>query len=221
MYYTKNVNKRYPKIKYSDIKFKDGDIILFINRTHAMINSVGLISPFTHSGMIVNIEGEPYLTESVFGNYVSLYDKINNFPNRSQINHLRWRLNEYPGELFLLPLREELSDYQIAKLRNLIEIQTEYPNSPKKVLKHLVNKKSAKTSRHCMQHVSWLMDNLDLVTTDSRDCLFMKGFLNSAAIFEDIPNKELKCGNSYGEIHKIIFDEFDNSDDLFNSMTPI
>lgn len=171
-YYRTFVNIRYPKVKLSEYKqtLKNGDIILFINRVHLPTTSIFVNTLFSHVSMVVKIDNVLMLSESIFGNYIDVDGLSYDFVPGSQLTNLNTRLNEYPGQTFVMPLRDELTEEQTSKLYVNIYKKTAYPNSFGEILRHIFNSKQSEKSRHCMQHVIWLLDQMNMINDDC-DCL--------------------------------------------------
>ena len=222
-YYRNFVNIRYPKIKLSEYKskLKNGDIILFINRVHLPTTSIFVNTLFSHVSMVVKIDNILMLSESIFGNYIDDDGISYDFVPGSQLTNLNTRLNEYPGQVFVMPLRDELTEEQTAKLYINIYKKTAYPNSFFEVLKHLFNSNRSEKSRHCMQHVIWLLDQMDMIPDDcnctsnlTKKCkkctnIFKYSIFRSGKQITSYIGKSLgKNNNTYDPILEIIVDDF-------------
>jgi hypothetical protein len=220
-YYKKIVNLRYPKVKFSDYKkeLKDGDIIFFMTRIHNPSNSIFTMFPFSHVGMVVIENGNLLISESTFGGYIDSDGSSHNFPHRSQLNDLDWRLDEYPGQAFVMSLKNKLSQEQLKKLHEIIHIQTKYPDNPTEIIKHLFDPGRADVSRHCMQHVNWLIDQIGLHPQDCEcenpskcyNCkqMFKKGLFKTSHQLESYIGQSMGPeNNSYLPILQLIYDDF-------------
>ena len=211
-YYMSTKNLRYPKVKYSEYKtkLKDGDILLFINRTHGMTNSIFTNSLFSHSGMIVNIDGGLAVSESTTGNYIDKNGESQDFPSTSQINDLEWRIDEYPGQLFIIPLKNPLNAQQKEILHQIIHIKTSYPNSVGEWIKHVFSTDQADQSRHCMQHVNWLLDKMEMRPKNCSEKLFKVGVFRTTNKLTSYVGKKMgSYSNTYMPIIELVYDEFD------------
>jgi hypothetical protein len=222
-YYKNFVNKRYPKVKITEYKhnLKNGDIILFINRVHLPTTSLFVNTLFSHVGMVVKIDGILMLSESTFGNYIDEEGISYDFEPGSQLTNLHTRLNEYPGQSFVMSLRDELTEEQTAKLYVNIYKKTAYPDSFGEIIKHLFNSNQAEKSRHCMQHVIWLLDQMDMISTDC-DCdstlpkkckscsdIFKHSIFKSGKQITSYIGKKLgNNNNTYESISEIVVDDF-------------
>jgi hypothetical protein len=222
-YYQTFVNIRYPKVKLSEYKhkLKNGDIILFINRVHLPTTSIFINTLFSHVGMVVIIDDVLMLSESIYGNYVDEDGVSYEFTPGSQLTNLNSRLNEYPGQPFIMPLKDELTEEQTAKLYVNIYKKTAYPDSFGELLKHVFNSRQSEKSRHCMQHVVWLLDQMGMIPTEcdcgntsTKSCkkctdIFKHSVVNAGKQITSYIGKSLGSNNNtYEPILEIIFDDF-------------
>ena len=185
-YYRNFVNIRYPKVKLSEYKhnLKNGDIVLFVNRVHLPSTSIFVNTLFSHVSMVVKIDGILMLSESIFGNFIDDEGNMYDFEPGSQLTNLNTRLNEYPGQAFVMPLRDDLTEEQTAKLYVNIYKKTAYPSSFLELMKHIFNSNRSEKSRHCMQHVIWLLDQMGMISNNC-DC------------DTSVPKKCKKCTNIF------------------------
>ena len=222
-YYKNFVNVRYEKVKLSEYKhiLKNGDIILFINRVHLPSTSVIVNILFSHVCMVVKINDVLVLSESIYGNYIDKDGTSYDFKNGSQLTNLNARLNEYPGQIFVMQLRDELTEEQTAKLYVNIYKKTAYPNSFLEIIKHIFNSHQSEKSRHCMQHVIWLLDQMGMTpnecncasTLDGKcdlcDDIFKHSIFNSGKQITSYIGKSLgNNNNTYEPILELIVDDF-------------
>jgi len=222
-YYKSFVNIRYPKVKLSEYKhiLKNGDIILLVNRVHLPSTSLFINTLFSHVGIVVNIDNVLMISESIFGNYIDEDGKSYDFVPGSQLTNLNSRLMEYPGQVFVMALKDELTEEQTAKLYVNIYKKTAYPDSLNEIIKHLFNSKQAEKSRHCMQHIIWLLDQMDMSPSDCncdltlnekcKSCtnIFKYSIFNSGKQITSYVGKSLgKNNNTYKSISELIIDDF-------------
>ena len=225
-YCVKFNDTRFDKVKFTDYyhNLKDGDIVLFISRVHNLSNSVFSNSLFSHSGMVVKVDDELMISESNCGKHIDSEGNITHFPNGSQLQNLEWRFNEYPGQLFIMPLKNPLTKTQTNKLHSIIHKKTNYPGSIKEVFLHIVNPHRAEQTRHCMQHVNWLIDQIDLHPqeceygdegdTKHKKChkckdLFKVGIFNTANQLTSYIGKSMGDeDNTYEPIVEMVYDNF-------------
>ena len=222
-YYKNFVNVRYEKVKLSEYKhiLKNGDIILFINRVHLPSTSLLVNILFSHVCMVVKINDVLLLSESIYGNYIDKDGKSYDFPSGSQLTNLNARLDEYPGEIFLMQLKDELTEEQTAKLYVNIYKKTAYPISFSEVIKHIFNSNQSEKSRHCMQHIIWLLDQMGMTlneckcntTLDSKcgvcNNIFKHSLFDSGKQITSYIGKSLGTNNNtYMPILELIFDDF-------------
>ena len=222
-YYKNFVNVRYQKVKLSEYKsiLKNGDIILLINRVHLPSTSLFINTLFSHAGVIVKIDNVLMLSESIYGNYVDEDGKSYDFTPGSQLTNLNARLMEYPGQIFVMLLKDELTEEQTAKLYVNIYKKTAYPDSLGEIIKHLFNSKQAEKSRHCMQHVTWLLDQMGMIPSDcncdstlNEKCklctnIFKHSIFNSGKQITSYVGKSIGTNNNtYESILELIFDDF-------------
>jgi hypothetical protein len=220
-YYKNFVNTRYPKVKLTEYKhnLKNGDIILFINRVHLPTTSLFVNTLFSHVGMVVKIDGILMLSESTFGNYIDEQGISYDFEPGSQLTNLNTRLNEYPGQSFVMSLRDELTEEQTAKLYVNIYKKTAYPDTLGEIIKHLFDSNQAEKSRHCMQHVIWLLDQMDMISNDCacdtkkkcKSCsnIFKHSIFKSGKQITSYIGKSLgNNNNTYESITELVIDDF-------------
>lgn len=222
-YCAKFNNTRFNKVKFTKYQhdLKDGDVVLFIARVHNLSNSVFTNSLFSHSGMVVKVDGELMISESNCGKHIDSDGKITHFPNGSQLQDLEWRFEEYPGQLFIMPLKDPLTKKQQNKLHSIIHKQTNYPGSVKEVFMHVVNPHRAEQTRHCMQHVNWLIDQIglhpqmcDFDNDNHKKCrkckdLFKAGIFNTANQLTSYIGKSMGSNdNTYEPIVEMVYDNF-------------
>jgi len=191
---------------------KSGDVLLFIRHTHGFTNSVFTLDLYSHAAMVLRgVDGELLLTEATtdtISNPETGEDKP--IALESQINPLRHRLDTYPGAVFLMPLEEPLSPAQEAVLRERAAVVTPYPG-----LSHMVaalfRVPSHGRARHCMQHVAWLLDGMQLTPRDSAAAggtLLETGFFRSSRVVTTLPGRPLGPGgdNAFAAPRELVND---------------
>jgi hypothetical protein len=209
-YYKNHVNIRYPKKLYSiyEENLKDGDIILFANRTHTGISSVFTNTLWTHSGVVVRQNGKLFISESTFGNYIDDDGKSTEFEPGSQLSDFNWRCKEYPGQIFIMPLKKDLTRKQIKLLNKYIHTETKYPDSFKELVNHIIKKNRSKKSRHCMQHTLWLLEKIGITPCKGAKCLekFSTGLFSTANNIDTLKGADIGNDNTYMPVFELVYD---------------
>lgn len=210
-YYRKYHLVRHDKARMTDRMpaLKSGDILLFISHTHGFTNSLFTGDLYTHAGMVIKIGEEFYISEATLD---SLPDPVTGeekrLPEGSQMNLLRPRLKNYPGMIFLMPLERALSARQESILRERALVETPYP-SMLQMIKALFHLNNYRQTRHCMQHVAWLLDELGLTPKHqlARSRTFLEvGFFDSSRAVTTLSGKPLGDNNKYGSVVQLLFD---------------
>lgn len=150
------------KIYIEDCNFKTGDLILF--RTTQNFNSVFMANYFTHCGIIIEIEGTPYLFEA---NGVEKMHLLNHH-NRAGIylTPIKERIQKYKGYCYWKPIESPLSEEQAHNLATFAEFALqnfyyEY-NILKISIKNLFNLRTCCENTNCgeLSFLSLLTANL-------------------------------------------------------------
>lgn len=212
-YYSKYHLVRHEKVRMTDryASLKSGDIILFIGHTHGFANSLFTGDLYTHSGMVVEVDGELFLSEATVDSLPNpITGEEEGLPESSQVNPLLPRLKHYPGMLFLMPLEHPLAPKQEAVLRERILVETPYPGMVQ-ILKAIFRFPVHREARHCMQHLAWLLDEMGLTPTrlaEKGDKLLETGFFRSSREVTTLPGKPLGADgrNAYGPVLELLFD---------------
>jgi hypothetical protein len=212
-YYKKYKLVRHERVRMTDRfgTLKSGDIILFIAHTHGFTNSLFTGDLYTHSGMGVELGGELFLSEAAVDslpNPVTGEEEM--LPRTAQVNPLMPRLKHYPGMLFLMQLERRLTPSQEAILRERVLEETPYP-SMVQMLKAMFRIPVHRKARHCMQHVSWLLDEMGLTPDDlaeNGDTLHGTGLFRSSREVTTLSGRALGPGgtNAYGPVYELLFD---------------
>ena len=188
---------------------KSGDIILFIAHTHGLTNSIFTWDLYSHSGIVVEIDGELYVSESTVDSLPDATGKELTLPQSSQINPLLRRLKHYPGMTFLMQLETPLTLAQEAVLRERAQERVPYP-SMLQMLQAIFRIPVHKKARHCMQHVAWLIDEVGLTPdyqAEKGKTLLESGFFASSRAVTSLPGKSLGGGaNQYTKIVQLLYD---------------
>jgi len=190
---------------------KSGDILLFIAHANGLTNSLFMNDIYTHSGMVVMYDGQPYLSEATIAMPQlgpEPYDPVL-LPNSTVLVPLLPRLQYYPGGVFLMPLKQPLSPRQEEILQERARVSFPYPRFHHMLLSTAVS--SDQRVRHCMQHVAYLLDEMGMpperVAARGQTFLRSSGFFHSSRAVSGLEGGEpLKGGNSYGEIVELLID---------------
>lgn len=213
VYYKKYHLVRHERVRMTDRfgTLKSGDIILFIGHTHGFTNSLFTGDLYTHSGMVVELGGELFLSEATVDSLPNpVTGEEEGLPETAQVNPLMPRLKHYPGMLFLMQLKRRLTPSQEAILRERILEETPYP-SMVQMIKAIFCIPVHRKARHCMQHVAWLLDEMGLTPDDlaeNGDTLLGTGFFHSSRVVTTLPGRALGPGgtNAYGPVYELLFD---------------
>lgn len=216
-YYMDTLDIRHPRTIYSKIhkSIKTGDIIFFINQTHGMSNSIFTRNLYTHSAMVIRFDDNLYISEAAIGKYICPETgEVTKLPPRAQLNSLESRCVEYPGMLFIMPLKNNLSEMQEDKLKKRIFEQMPYPGVSD-IIKGIFSSRAGNNARHCMQHVSWLLDEIGLTPREYLSInkkLLDYGLFKTANELANITDKPLGVNgdNYYKEIYQLLYDKYDS-----------
>ncbi|GFR91566.1 hypothetical protein ElyMa_002595900 [Elysia marginata] len=204
---------RHEKVRMLDryATLKSGDIILFIRHTHGFTNSLFTNDLYSHGGMVVEVDGELFISEATVDSLPNTTTgEEEALPSSSQINPLLHRLRNYPGALFLMPLKYPLTPKQEKILRDRVLVETPYPSAVH-MLKAMFRIPVCAQARHCMQHLAWLLDEVGLTPTryvERGDKMLELGFLVSSRGVTTLSDEPLgpEGLNVYGPVYELLFD---------------
>ena len=195
VYFGKHKDTDHEKVALSEVlpTLKSGDMVLFIAHTHGFTNSIFTGDLYSHSGMVVrDPEGGLRLSEAT--------------SSGSSEDPLIPRLQNYRGMLFLMQLDRPLTAEQQRTLQEKASMRTPYPNLVQLVRSWAGLKPSA---RHCMQHVAWLVDEIQLTP----EALLQEGVrmsdtgvIRTSREVTALSGKKLNGGNAYGPIRQLVCD---------------
>lgn len=162
---------RFPRALVSSTAFAPGDVILFTASAHGFTNSAVTRDFFSHAGMVVR---DPrtrrlYLSDSSGSEVMPAADGTEYATAAAAATiPLYARLKYYPGELYHMRLEPDLTPSQERRLWDLAQERAPYPCLWQSLagLLRLPRWARGGTSRHCMQHVAWLIDGLALTPTE-------------------------------------------------------
>lgn len=191
---------------------KSGDILLFISHATGLTNSLFMNDLYTHSGMVVMVDGVPHLSEATIAMPQLRPDGDEQVatPNAAVLVPLVPRLEYYAGSCFLMPLAHPLTPSQEAALASRAREKGAYPKVHHMLLA-LVGVSSGHKARQCMQHVAWLLDGMGTppVSVAAKGEPFLKacGFFKSSRAITALSGGEaLVGGNRYGEVVELLVD---------------
>jgi len=212
-YYKKYHLERHEKTRLSDrlAELKSGDIILFIGHTHGLTNSLFTSDLFTHSGMVVRDGDQLFLSEATVDSQPDpSTGEEEPMVQASQLSPLLPRLKQYPGMMFLMRLQNPLTEAQKETLLDRADVVTPYPTLFQ-MLKAICRLNTHTYSRHCMQHVAWLLDELRLTPKPlarTGDTMLEMGFFRTSRAVTTLSGKPLGYDgeNMYGPIRELLYD---------------
>ena len=188
---------------------KSGDMVLFIAHTHGFTNSLFTWDLYSHAGMIVEIEGRLFLSESTVDSLPDAGGAEMELPRSSQITPLFRRLKFYPGTAFLMQLERPLKPEQKEILLRRARLRVPYP-SALQIVKAVLGFPVHRWARHCMQHVAWLLDEMGLtpaLQAKKGETLLGAGFFKTSRAVTSLPGKLLGDGtNRYGQTVELLYD---------------
>jgi hypothetical protein len=159
---------RFPRARVTTMTFAPGDLILFNSSTHGFTNSAVTRDFYSHAGMVVKHPdtGRLFLSDSSGSEVFPDADGVE-YTTEAESTYLPLytRLKYYSGETYHLRLKPALSQSQVTKLWNLVQARVPYPGILASTA-GLLRLPSRGISRHCMAHVAWLVDMLELTPTD-------------------------------------------------------
>ena len=171
-YYGDFTARRFPRALASQVQFAPGDIILFNSSVHGFTNSAVTRDFFSHAGIIVRDPetGRLFVSDSSGSEVMPAADGAE-YTTRMESMYLPLyaRLKYYTGEIYHLHLMPGLTDRQADYMWDLVQERVPYPGALQSLagLLHLPRwVRSSGPSRHCMEHVAWLRDELGLTPTD-------------------------------------------------------
>lgn len=208
-YYREYHLVRHERALLSGRTLKSGDIILFVAHTHGLTNSLFTWDLFSHAGVVVEIEGGLWLSESTVDSLPDAQGEEEILPQGSQLNRLLRRLKHYPGMAFHMPLEKPLTPSQEETLVARAREWVPYP-SMLQMLGAVFRIPVHRWARHCMQHVAWLLDELGLAPGELAErgrTLLSTGFFGSSRAVSGLSGKPLGGGaNRYGDIVELLYD---------------
>ena len=221
-YYTKHKLVLHKRVRLTRCQpyLKSGDIIFFIAHAHGFVNSIFSGDLYSHGAVVVKIDGELYLSESTSDSPPDPTPGGAALPRGSQVNPMIFpmikRLHTYGGATFLMRLDEPLTPEQEIILQNRVRVELPYPDAIN-AIKSVMQIPSHTEARHCMQHISWLIDEIKLTPShlaETGDTLCGTGFLRSSLAVSSLPGKPLGIGggNRYLPIKELVLDDGANYD---------
>lgn len=99
-----------------DANFRTGDLILF--RTTQNFNSLKMVNYFTHCGVVVEIDGVPFLFEANGVEHMNLLDHHNH--RGVFLSPVRERIQKYKGYCYWKRLEHPLNQEQIDNLKRFV-----------------------------------------------------------------------------------------------------
>lgn len=193
---------RAPRRKLSDIYhlLKTGDLVFFVASTHSPVNSAVTQTFFSHVGVLLR-EGElVYVSEStgrgeLMPDFASSSDLLLN--HGANLTPLLTRLKYYAGDCYVASLARALSSGQDSRLKELAERaaleEVPYPSLWHAILALLGR---GPHSRHCFQHVAYLLDRVGVTRGLSGE-----GFVGVCDAVCGLPG-----GPEYGPIVQVLYD---------------
>lgn len=178
-------------------ELKTGDIVLFIAYAYGLTSSMIASDLFTHGGMVVEIDGELFISETT-SERVKLGGASVLAPGaRATLTPLLSRLDGYAGACFLVPLTRPLTPEAEARVVAAARERGPYP-TPSNLFKRLLG---GPKTRHCMQHVGFLLETAGLVPPGKK-----QGFFSSSRGISGISGEPLLGGYLYDEIVEVMVD---------------
>jgi hypothetical protein len=187
-YWNRFQNVKFPRRLMSDVypTLKTGDIALFIASAHGFTNSMLSQEVFSHAGMVVEIDGRLYLSESTQGTMVAPGVKSK---NGSDLVPLLTRLKNYSGQMFFMQLSEPLDENTARRLASAARVRHPYPK-----LLHLI--KGAlfgdQSARHCFQHIGFLLDEANIAS--DAGSFSGHGYIGVCKSIIGLPGERLRVG---------------------------
>ena len=204
-YYAKYEVMRFPRALVSDACFsmKAGDLVFFVAATHGFTNSMLTGEFFSHGGVVVKHAGVLYLSEALGNSAVAkgAAGDIRAAPF-SRLSPLLSRLKNYCGCAYWVALDAPLSADRKAALWRSAQERHPYPSA----LQALAGFLGFRTdSRHCFQHVAWMLDRAGLAP-DAAEKLEDEGFLGCARAVLALPGARLQNGAHYLQPKFLLYD---------------
>ena len=207
--------KKYHLIRHKRVKLtsvwplKDGDVLLFVAHTHGLSNSLFTYDLYSHSGVVVVIDGRHRLSEATNGSTLMADPESGDeiaIPNHATLNPLLARLKYYTGATYLMSLSRPLDESKRSILRSRAQETLPYP-SMKDLLMAVVGISVHHRARHCMQHVAWLIDVMGLAPVAYKDkTLLSTGMFGSSRAVSTLPLQDLGAGYHYRPIVELLYD---------------
>lgn len=206
-YYAKFEVMRFQRALVSDVCFsmKAGDLVFFVSAAHNFTNSMLTGEFFSHGGVVVEHAGVLYLSEAL-GNSVVARGAAGDIRAApfSRLSPLLSRLKNYCGAAYWVALGAPLSAEQKDSLWRAAQVRHPYPSA----LQALAGFLGFKTeSRHCFQHVAWMLDQAGLVPDGTAPKkLEDEGFLGTARAVLALPGARLQGGARYLQPKLLLYD---------------
>jgi hypothetical protein len=204
-YYAKYEVMRFSRALVSDAYFamKAGDLVFFVAATHGFTNSMLTGEFFSHGGIVVEHAGVLYLSEALGNSAVAkgAAGDIRAAPF-SRLSPLLSRLKNYCGSAYWVALDTAVTADQGASLWRAAQIRHPYP-SALQVIAGILGFKTE--SRHCFQHVAWMLDQAGLAP-DLPKKLEDEGFLGTARAVLALPGASLQNGAQYLQPRFLLYD---------------
>jgi hypothetical protein len=196
-----NGYKLFPRAKLSDVynDIKSGDIMLFSALAHNIITSAAISSTHSHVGIVVELNGNKYILE-IFGNdYISPnFDILRGV----HLTPLYERIMYYPGNVYIMPLKNKLTCEQESKLQEFSKVQFDYEYNFINSLLRVFIHHNFFTNKICLEHVAMALKYSGITNIiDDQLSLEMANAITS------LPYLHLESGNSYKPIVQILFDD--------------
>lgn len=205
-YWRKYQSVRYPRALVSDLipcgvdgfkirnPLKPGDILLFIPSAHGFFNSMLTEDVFSHSAMIVEVDGVLHTSEATQGTELG---PAGSAAKGAGLVPLLARLKYYSGTPHVMQLDRPLTSPQLAALGAAARLSYPYPSLPQVFLGVAGGRPPA---RHCFQHVAFLLHAIGLA--DLRDA----GFAGVSRRVSGLSGVPLAGGASYAPILQLLYD---------------
>lgn len=182
---------------------KPGDLILFVASTHGFSNSMATCQFFSHAGVVTRAGGRLCLSEAVSSSRILKGAAPLAATPHARLSPLLARLKHYAGVAYWAPLREPLAPAAEARLARLAAERAPYP-SARQLIAGALGVPTA--SRHCFQHVAWLLDEIGAAPAGAPP-LAEAGFYGVAGAVAALPGGgRLKNGSAYAPPRALLYD---------------
>ena len=144
---------------------KSGDMVLFNDNIKDVHNIMYGNNKFSHSGMIIVINNEPYVYEIVAKDYVFHRNVNRVIDNDVKLSLLSERASNMSGNVFICPLMNALTDMQCKKFTHIINsYNPAFLHNKLKLLSIALTNKSWKKERFCHEFTCELMHKLGITS---------------------------------------------------------